>query len=48
MRWKIEAPSIVVLNVSKNVLSKKKVLEMGIPLYKNQGFPKLSPCYFTN
>ena len=37
MKWKIEVSSIV-------VLSKIKVLELG----KEQGFPKLSPCYITN
>ena len=34
--------------VSKNIISKIKVLEMGIPFYEKEGFPKLSPCYVTN
>ena len=49
MEWKIEASSIVVLNMYLRIFFPKiKVLDVGIPLCKNQGFPKLSPCYVTN
>ena len=34
--------------VFKNIVSMKKGLQRGIPFCKNQGFPKLSPCYITN
>ena len=34
--------------VSQNIIFKIKVLEMGIPFPKKQGFPKLSPCCVTN
>ena len=34
--------------VFNDILSKIKVLEMGILFCKNQGIPKLSPCYVTN
>ena len=48
MKWKIEASSIVIFSMySSDILSKVEVLEMGIPFCKNQGFPKLSPCYIT-
>ena len=34
--------------VFMNIVSIIIVLEMGIPFYKNWGFPKLSPWYVTN
>ena len=43
MKWRIEAFRIVIFSM----YFKEEVLEMGIPFCKNQGFPKLSPCYIT-
>ena len=49
MKSKKEAPSINSFNITfKNIVSMIKALERGIPFCKNQGFPKLSPCYVTN
>ena len=39
---------IFIQHLSKNLAFKIKVLKMGIPFCKIQGFPKLSPCYVTN
>ena len=49
MKAKIKTPSINLFNIiSTNIVSMIKALERGIPFCKNQGFPKLSPCYVTN